>query len=81
MRILNLIKSGQADMFNLSTQEAETRGRLQVQGQLCLRSRFQASQKTKSTQKKKKKTPKNPNKQAKTKIALPKQKLHPKLKT
>lgn len=79
MRILNLIKSGQADMFNLSTQEAETRGRLQVQGQLCLRSRFQASQKTKSTQKKK--PPKNPNKQAKTKIALPKQKLHPKLKT
>lgn len=62
MRILNLIKSGQADMFNLSTQEAETRGRLQVQGQLCLRSRFQASQKTKSTQKKKN-NPKNPKTQ------------------
>lgn len=61
-------------MFNLSTQEAETRGRLQVQGQLCFIVAFRQAKKQswlkkKKTTQKPKQTSKNQNNPPKTKAS------------
>lgn len=60
-------------MFNLSTQEAETRGRLQVQGQLCFVVAFRQAKKQ-SWLKKKKKTTQKPKQTSKNQNNPPKTK-------